>query len=255
VSARAALLACATLVLLAAPAPSHSGPRHYGYRIIHAYPHDPGAFTQGLEYHSGFLYEGTGLYGRSSLRKEKLETGEVVQSVELPREYFGEGITLMGERVLQLTWLSHVGFIYNLAFHRTGDFPYPGEGWGLANDGKLIYLSDGSSSIRVLNPQTLAETRRIAVHDGDHPINMLNELECVRGQIYANIWHSDRIARISPQDGSVTAWIDLTGILSERDHLNEEAVLNGIAYDAARNRLFITGKLWPKIFQIEIVPK
>ncbi|MGD0986535.1 MAG: glutaminyl-peptide cyclotransferase [Candidatus Sulfotelmatobacter sp.] len=228
----------------------------YTFKILHAFPHDPEAFTQGLEYHGGFLYESTGLKGRSSLRKVRLETGEVLQRTDLPSQFFGEGITLFKNEVVQLTWQSHVGFVYELSdFRQLRQFSYPGEGWGLANDGREIFMSDGTSEIRVLDPATLTEKRRFTVHEGSNRIKELNELEFVEGELYANIWQTDRIARISPQDGEVLGWIDLTGLLSPVYRLDEGAVLNGIAYDAKRKRLFVTGKLWPNVFEIQVAPK
>ncbi len=230
--------------------------RQYGYRVVQIYPHDSSAFTQGLEYRGGFLYEGTGLKGRSTLRKEKLETGAVVQQINVAPEFFGEGITVINQHVLELTWQAHMGFIYDQAsFRKLRTFSYAGEGWGLANDGETIYLSDGTAQIRCLDAGTFAETRRINVHDGSTPVTELNELECVRGQIYANVWHSWRIARISPSDGAVVGWIDCSGIISSNELHDPEAVLNGIAYDAMGDRLFVTGKLWPKLFEIKLVPR
>jgi len=242
-------------LLLAFFAAAGSAAPHYGYRVVHTYPHDPQAFTQGLEYRNGFLYEGTGLNGRSSIRREQLETGKVLENAALDERYFGEGITVLHGQILELTWTTNVGFIYDLTgFKLNKSFYYPGEGWGLANDGTHIYMSDGSSQIRIWNPKTLAEERRINVHDGAKAIDQLNELEYVRGEIYANVWQTDEIARIDPADGHVIAWIDLAGILpaADRDHAD---VLNGIAYDSAGGRLFVTGKLWPKLFQIELVRK
>jgi glutaminyl-peptide cyclotransferase len=228
----------------------------YGYQVVHTYPHDPNAFTQGLEYRAGYLYEGTGLKGRSSLRKEKLETGQVLQQIDLDPQYFGEGITVLNQQILELTWQSEAGFVYDEStFHLKRMFNYPGEGWGLANDGENIYMSDGSANIRIWDPLTLQEKRRIMVHDHGQPVVNLNELEWVRGEIYANIWQTDRIARISPADGRVLGWIDLKGILPAADHTGQEDVLNGIAYDVLGNRLFVTGKLWPKLFEIKLVPK
>ena len=228
----------------------------YGYKVIHVYPHDPQAFTQGLEYRGGFLYEGTGLKGHSWLRKEKLETGEVLQQISLDPQYFGEGITVMNRKIIELTWQSQTGFVYDQAnFQRLRTFNYPGEGWGLANDGRNVYMSDGTAQIRIWDPVTLQEKRRITVIDRGIPVVNLNELEWVRGEIYANVWQTDRIARISPVDGRVLGWIDLTGILSDADRGGQVDVLNGIAYDAKGGRLFVTGKLWPKLFQIELVPK
>jgi glutamine cyclotransferase len=231
-------------------------PPEYTCNIVRTFPHDSSAFTQGLAYRDGFLYEGTGLQGRSSLRKVRLETGEVVQRVELAPEFFGEGITLLKNEVVQLTWQSQTGFVYNLSdFHLLRQFSYSGEGWGLATAGREIFMSDGTSEIRVLDPSTLAEKRRFTVHDGKTLVKELNELEFVDGEIFANVWQTDRIARISPRNGEVVGWIDLKGLLSPVYRLESGAVLNGIAYDSERKRLFVTGKLWPNVFQIEIVPK
>jgi glutaminyl-peptide cyclotransferase len=225
----------------------------YTYSVIHVFPHDTSAFTQGLAYRDGFLYEGTGRNRQSSLRKVRLETGEVIQKADLDPEYFGEGITLVGDKIFQLTWKSQTGFVYDLnTFHLLQRFSYPGEGWGLASSGHDLYLSDGSSEIRVLDSDSLQERRRIKVHDGPAPVEQLNELEFVEGQIFANVWHSSRIARISPQTGEIVGWIDLTGLPSTVYRLDAEAVLNGIAYDPVHKRLFITGKLWPSIFEIKL---
>lgn len=227
----------------------------YSYRVIHVYPHDNNAFTQGLVYLNGFLYEGTGLYGRSSLRKVRLETGEILQKIDLPPEYFGEGIAIADNRVVQLTWLSHKGFVYRLSdFRLLREFSFSGEGWGLARYGSDFLMSDGTEEIRVLNGRTLRENRRIKVHDGKQPVTQLNELEMVEGQIFANVWQTNRIARISPSSGAVVGWIDLSGLLNPTYQSRPEAVLNGIAYDPDRRRLFVTGKLWPNIFEIQIVP-
>jgi glutamine cyclotransferase len=231
-------------------------PKEYGFRVIHVYPHDASAFTQGLEYRGGYLYEGTGLPGRSTLRKENLETGETLAEVRLAPEFFGEGVTVINERILQLTWQSHIGFVYDQAtFRKLRTFDFTGEGWGLTNDGHTIYMTDGTAQIRCLDPLTLIETRRITVHDGSTPVTELNELEWVRGEIYSNVWHSWRIARIAPATGSVVGWIDLSGIISPDELHDPEAVLNGIAYDAMGDRLFVTGKLWPKLFEIKLVLK
>ena len=228
----------------------------YGYRVVHVYPHDRKAFTQGLEFRAGFLYEGTGLMGRSSLRKVRLETGQVLQQAELEPEYFGEGITVLNQQIIQLTWQSEVGFVYNQAsFQRTRSFNYPGEGWGLANDGQQIYMSDGSAQVRCWDPVSLQEKRRFTVRDRGRPVVNLNELEYVHGEIYANVWQSDRIVRFSPMDGRVLGWVDLSGILSAADRVESVDVLNGIAYDVLSDRLFVTGKMWPKLFEIKIVPR
>jgi len=231
-------------------------PTQYGYRIVKTYPHDRTAFTQGLEYRDGFLYEGTGMFGRSSVRKIDLDSGRVIQRYDLPQPFFGEGITVLNQQILELTWQSQTGFVYDKSSFRVlRSFNYPGEGWGLTNDGKQIYMSDGSPNIRVWDGVTLKEIRRITVKDGATPVTQLNELEWVRGEIYANVWQTDRIARISPVDGRVLGWIDLTGILPKSERPDPDAVLNGIAYDAAGDRLFVTGKFWPKIFEIKLVPK
>jgi len=230
--------------------------QEYTFAIVRAFPHDTRAFTQGLAYRDGFLYEGTGLNGRSSLRKVRLETGEVVQHADLGSEFFGEGITLVKDKVLQLTWKSELGFVYDLNdFRLLHRFSYSGEGWGLATNGREVFMSDGTSEIRVLDAQTLQEKRRFRVHDGLTTVDRLNELEFVEGQVFANVWQSDRVARISPQTGDVVGWIDLTGLLSPIYRLESDAVLNGIAYDPVRKRLFVTGKLWPRVFEIRLSPK
>jgi len=228
----------------------------YGYQVVHVYHHDRTAFTQGLEYRAGFLYEGTGLKGRSTLRKVKLDTGEVLQQISLAPEFFGEGITVLNQQIVQLTWQAETGFVYDQAsFRRLRFFRYPGEGWGLTNDGTQIYMSDGSAQIRCWDAGTLQEKRRFTVREHGHPVTSLNELEYVRGELYANVWQTDRIVRFSPVDGRVTGWIDLAGILPAADRNEQVDVLNGIAYDALSDRLFVTGKLWPKLFEIKLVPK
>src|ERR1700678_359220 len=228
----------------------------YTFKIVRTFPHDSAAFTQGLVFHSGFLYEGTCLKGRASLRKIRLETGEVLQEADLSPEFFGEGITIFKNEVVQVTWQSQTGFVYNLSdFRRLRQFSYSGEGCGLTTDGREIFMSDGTPEIRVLDPTTLAEKRRFTVHEGNTRIKELNELEFVEGEIFANVWQTDCIARISPQNGEVLGWIDLKGLLSPVYRLDPGAVLNGIAYDSEGKRLFVTGKLWPKIFEIKLVPK
>jgi glutamine cyclotransferase len=225
------------------------------YKIVHTYPHDPEAYTQGLLYKDGHLYESTGLNGHSSLRMVDLKTGHVLQSVPVPSQYFAEGLAAWGSTLIQLTWQSHVAFVYDrFSFRLLRTVPCDGEGWGLTADGKSLILSDGTATLHFLDPETFRETRRVVVKDRGTPITELNELEYVRGEIYANIWHSDRIARISPATGNVLGWIDLSGILPANQHSDPEAVLNGIAYDAAHDRLFVTGKLWPRLFEIKINP-
>lgn len=226
------------------------------YTVKHVYPHDPGAFTQGIEFRDGFLYEGTGLNGESSLRRVELTTGKVLQKVAVSSEHFGEGITSWGDTVLQLTWQSQIGFIYDRAtFKQLRTFRYTGEGWGLTHNTSELIMSDGSASLRFLDPKTLMEKRRLLVTDAGIVIRDLNELEWVNGEIYANIWQTNFIARISPSTGHVTGWIDLTGLLSPEEQHSGADVLNGIAYDAAGRRLFVTGKLWPKLFEIGIVSR
>jgi glutamine cyclotransferase len=226
------------------------------YRVIHAYPHDPRAYTQGLLFTDGHLYESTGLNGRSSLRMDDLATGRVLQSAPVPSRYFAEGLATWGSTLVQLTWRSHIAFVYDrFSFRLLRTFHYGGEGWGLTQDAKNLILSDGSATIRFFDPADFHEVRRIVVRDRGARVTDLNELEYIHGQIYANVWHTDRIARISPATGQVLGWIDLSGLLPENQRSDPEAVLNGIAYDTAHDRLFVTGKLWPKLFEVEIVPE
>ncbi len=234
----------------------------YGYTLVRTYPHDPGAFTQGLQYvtegsgnGSAILYEGTGLNGRSSIRKVKLETGEILQRRDLAAEHFGEGIVVWQSQIIQLTWQSGLAFVYDRAsFAPKQTFRYRGEGWGLTHDGTNLIMSDGTDELRVLNPATFAERRRIKVTAVGEPVARLNELEYVKGEIFANVWQTDYVARINPATGKVVAWIDLRGLLTPRERQTTD-VLNGIAYDAARDRLFVTGKLWPRIFEITLRPQ
>ena len=246
-----------SLTLLAAPltgAVNEPPIPTYTYKVVHTYPHDPNAFTEGLFYLNGYLYESTGLEGHSTIRKERLETGEVVLSHELPAEYFGEGITYWGNRLIGLTWKSQIGFVYNLqTFAVESHFQYPGEGWALTRNDHEIIMSDGTAQLRVLDPKTLHEVRRIRVTAQGRPVDQLNEVEWFQGTILANIWQTDRIARIDPNTGAIVAWIDLTGLLPVSDRIpGHTDVLNGIAYDAAGGRLFVTGKMWPKLFEIRI---
>lgn len=225
----------------------------HSYQVVNAYPHDTGAFTQGLIFVDGKLYEGTGQEGRSSLRQVELQSGRVLKKVDVPVPFFGEGITLLNGKIYQLTWQHQTGFIYNAqTLEKTGEFPYTGEGWGITNDGHSLIISDGSNRLKFLDPDSFRVTKTIAVTDGATPVKQLNELEYVNGEIYANIWHDQRIVTIDPQNGRVTGWIDLTGLLQPGAVSDEEAVLNGIAYDQASGRLFVTGKLWPQLFEIKI---
>jgi glutaminyl-peptide cyclotransferase len=243
------------LALLACAGFAAGGPAQYTYRIVHVYPHDRDAFTQGLEFRAGVLYEGTGLNGHSRLRKVQLETGKVLQEIPLDASYFGEGITVLDGRIVELTWQSHKGFVYDQnSFRLLRSFDYPGEGWGLTNDGRQIYMSDGTSAIRCWDAATLAERRRFTVHEGARPVELLNELEFVHGEILANVWQTNNIVRFSPADGNVTGWIDLSGLLNIFERATSD-VLNGIAYDALGDRLFVTGKKWPKLFEIRLEPK
>jgi glutaminyl-peptide cyclotransferase len=232
---------------------SHAQTPVDSYQIIHAYPHDPEAFTQGLLYVDGHLYESTGRNGQSSLRMVDLTTGQVLQKYDLPAEYFGEGLTEWGSDLIQLTWTTEKAFVYDrFSFSIRRTMRYKGEGWGLTHDERSLILSDGSSILRFFDPQSFREVRTLAVTDRGKPVKNLNELEYVRGEIYANIWETDRIARISPRTGKVIAWIDLSGLIDKRRLTDPDAVLNGIAYDAKTDKLFVTGKLWPNLFEIRI---
>lgn len=228
-------------------------PPVYTYRVVNTFPHDRNAFTQGLVFENGVLYEGTGLYGQSTLREVELETGDILQILKLKDHYFGEGVTVYGNKIIQLTWKSKVGFVYDKeSFELLEEFNYPTEGWGITHDGNLLIMSDGTSKLYFLDPETFEEIYQIVVSDDFGPVTRLNELEYVQGEVYANVWQTDRIARITPQTGQVIGWIDLKGLLDQEVTSKTVAILNGIAYDAKNNRLFVTGKLWPKIFEIEL---
>ncbi|HWY96377.1 MAG TPA: glutaminyl-peptide cyclotransferase [Steroidobacteraceae bacterium] len=226
----------------------------YGYDIVHTYPHDPSAFTEGLFYLNGFLYESTGLEQHSSIRKVRIETGEVVQRLDIPAQYFGEGIVDWQRHLISLTWKSHVGFVFDLAsFKLQRQFQYEGEGWALTRNDKQLIMSDGTSELRFLNPQTLKETGRIQVTLEGKPLRDVNELEWVKGEIYANVWQTNWIVRIDPGSGRVVGLVNLSGLLKPSDIImGQTDVLNGIAYDAKRDRLFVTGKNWPKLFEIRL---
>jgi glutamine cyclotransferase len=235
---------------------SSTQPVIYGYEVVHVFPHDPDAFTQGLIFHEGSFLESTGEVGHSSLRRVQPDNGKVVQKVDVSPPYFAEGITLLNGKIYQLTWQHQIGFIYDaLTFEKTGEFQYTGEGWGLTNDSHSLILSDGSNRIRFLDPANFQVTKTISVLEGHTAIQEINELEYVQGEIYANIWHADRIARIDPNTGKVVGWINLAGLLAPGEVQDEEAVLNGIAYDEPSGRLFVTGKLWPKTFEIRLKQK
>ncbi len=237
----------------ASPAPEPSDVPVYSYRVIRAYPHDPAAFTQGLAWADGFLYEGTGLEGRSSLRKVDLKTGRVLKIRCLAKGHFGEGIALCGDRLVQLTWQSRVGFVYDRDFRQTGRFTYSGEGWGIACDGLRLVMSDGTATLRRLDARTFKPVGQVTVTDRGRPVARLNEIEFVRGELFANVWGTDFIARIDPESGRVLGWIDLRGLSGMLGASAEIDVLNGIAYDGRGGRLFVTGKFWPKLFEIRLV--
>ena len=260
---RGALLAWHGAILVgciaASPAaPDESKPQQtstpvYRYQLVTSYAHDRQAFTQGLVYLDGFLYEGTGLNGQSGIRKVRLETGEVLQHRPLDAKYFGEGIAVWGKTIVQLTWQSEIGFVYDLAtFEPVKTFGYTGEGWGLTHDGTRLIMSDGTPTLRFLDPASFEETGRLTVRDGGLPVDDLNELEWVKGEIFANVWQGERIARIDPKTGRVTAWVDLSGLLPSHERSTTD-VMNGIAYDPAGDRLFVTGKLWPRLFEIRVL--
>jgi glutaminyl-peptide cyclotransferase len=242
------------LAALAAAAPAQAAVPVYGYTVAHAYPHDPGAFTEGLFYLNGFLYESTGLEGKSDIRKVELATGKVLQRRRLDAKYFGEGIVAWKGRLAQLTWQSQIGFTYDLStFRPRSTFHYTGEGWALTHDGRRIIMSDGTSQLRFLDPVTLAETGRLDVTLNGRPLAMLNELEWVKGEIFANVWQTGYIVRIDPKTGAVTGVIDLTALVGQELAKGRPIdVLNGIAYDARRDRLFVTGKLWPDLYEIKL---
>lgn len=227
-----------------------------GYAVVKAYPHDTAAFTEGLFYRDGFIFESTGLKGRSFIRKWNLETGVSEQERIVDSRYFGEGVVDWKNRLYALTWTDEIGIIYDIdSFERIGEFSYPGEGWALTRDDKRIMMSDGTSFIRFLDPDTLKETGRIEITDHGVPVRNLNELEWVKGELLANVWQTTRIARIDIKTGNVIGWIELAGLLKEAGVTGtQDDVLNGIAYDAVGDRLFVTGKLWPKLYEIKLAP-
>ena len=230
-------------------------PISYSYEVVTSYPHDPDSFTQGLEFEKGQLYEGTGQYAESRLLQVDLATGKILREHKLDVEFFGEGITILGDRVYQLTWQNKKGFVYDLAtFKELRDFTYKMEGWGLTNDGKELIMSDGSSWLYFLDPETLKVTRQIEVVDRGRPIKNLNELEWVGGSVLANIWMTNELVQIDPGSGKVISQVDLTGLLPAAEHTDHTDVLNGIAWDEAAAKLYVTGKYWPKLYEIKLVP-
>jgi glutamine cyclotransferase len=236
------------LLLAVAPARADTS-----WTLVRSYPHDPGAFTEGLLYHDGLLYESTGLVGRSDIRIVRLRDGKVLRRVEVPPPYFGEGIVLWKDRLVSLTWRHEQGFIWTLpGLKKSGSFTYAGEGWGMTSDGKHLIMSDGTATLRFLDPETLKETGRIPVTWQGKPVPMLNELEYVDGEILANVWMTSRIARIDPASGHVIDWIDLSALTRQTGGGDGDDVLNGIAWDAKGRRLFVTGKYWPKLFEIRL---
>ena len=251
------LIATAVLVLTAITLVLLDGglvsplPRHYTYTVVNVYPHDESAFTQGLIFENGVLYESTGLYGYSTLRRVELETGRILQLYTLPNQFFGEGIAILDDKVIQLTWRSNRGFVYDKhSFDLLREFWYPTEGWGITNNGSHLIMSDGTATLHFLDPETFERVGQIEVRDID-PVTKLNELEYIQGEVYANIWKEERIAIINPQNGQVTGWIDLSGI-QDSENRNPENVLNGIAYDVKEDRLFVTGKRWSQLFEIKL---
>jgi glutaminyl-peptide cyclotransferase len=254
--ARAAVM-CAALATACLSAGSeaqrHDAAPVRGYTVVRSYPHDPSAFTQGLVYRDGLLYEGTGLEGQSTLRKVQLETGAVLRQHRLEPRYFGEGIAIWRDTIVQLTWKHGIAFVYDLeTFSPVRTHRYDGEGWGLTHDGSSLIMSDGTSSLRFIEPETFRELRRLPVRDGGMPVHHLNELEYIKGEIWANVWQTERIARISASTGQVNGWIDARGLLTPAEARGVD-VFNGIAYDARRDRVFVTGKLWPRLFEIKVL--
>ncbi len=248
------VLALALLASFCPPGRAAEAPV-YGYKVVAKYPHSTGNYTEGFFYLDGMFYEGTGMKGRSAVIVTEPGTGRVLQRRDLPPQYFGEGIVDWGPNIYEWTWKSQVCFVYDrFSLREVKQFTYSGEGWGMTRTATELITSDGTATLRFRNPATFRETRHILVKDGSTVIDRLNELEFIKGEIYANVWHSDRIARISPKDGHVIAWIDLTGLLPADQRIDAESVLNGIAYDRHNDRLFVTGKQWPTIFEIKLVP-
>jgi glutaminyl-peptide cyclotransferase len=246
-----AVVSFAVLSFVLSPENPFSSPVHYTYTLVKTYPHDSGAYTEGLVFDNGVLYESTG--ESSSLRRVDLESGNVLQEINLANEYFGEGLTVVDDTLVQLTWQSHLGFVYDKeTFGLVGNFTYSTEGWGLTYDGNRLIMSDGSSNLYFLDPVSFQKVGQVSVQDGNTAVTSINELEFVNGDIYANIWYQQKIAIINPDTGQVKGWIDLTGLYQPN---NYDYVLNGIAFDSANNRLFVTGKYWPNLYQITLKPR
>jgi glutamine cyclotransferase len=250
----AILLSTITMFVLLRNRSAFPTAQRYTYNVVNVYPHDSNAFTQGLVFENGVLYEGTGLYGQSTLRRVELETGRILQSCILQNQFFGEGITIFGDKIIQLTWQSNKGFVYDkFSFDLLHEFSYSTEGWGITHDGSQLIMSDGTATLYFLNPETFEIVGQVDVYDAD-PVTKLNELEYIKGEVYANIWKEEKIAIINPQTGQVRAWIDLSGI-QDLENQNTGNVLNGIAYDATEDRLFVTGKKWLNLFEIKLNPQ
>ena len=242
-----------TLILLS-NSPVNTEPLHYTYNVINVYPHNETAFTQGLIFEDGVLYESTGLYGYSTLRCVELKTGEIKQFYTLPSQFFGEGITIFDDKIIQLTWQSNRGFVYDkYSFDLLQEFNYPTQGWGITHDGSRLIMSDGTATLYFLDPETFTQVDQVEVYDDAGPITELNELEYIQGEVYANIWKEEKIAIINPQSGQVTGWVDLEGI-QDLENMDTSNVLNGIAYDEKEDRLFVTGKRWSQLFEISLIP-
>jgi glutamine cyclotransferase len=248
-----ALTGCAPSASTPPPAPP--GPEYYTYDIVNTYPHDTSAFTEGLVFLNGKMYESTGLNGQSTLREEDLNSGKVLRKIDVPAEYFGEGLAILNGHAYQLTWQAQKGFVYDLAtFNKEKEFTYTGEGWGMTTDGKSLIMSDGTSQIRFLDPDTFAVQRAITVVKQGVPVPQVNELEYIHGEIFANVWQTDYVLRIDPANGNVKGVIDFHGLIRPADRTPGMDVLNGIAYDAATDRIFVTGKNWPKLFEVRVRP-
>ena len=250
----ALLISSVPIIIILNKEPSNNATLQYTYEIMNTYPHDASSFTEGLVFDNGFLYESTGIYGSSTLRRVQLETGQILLVHALQNQFFGEGITILDNRIVQLTWQSHVGFVYDKnTFDVLQEFNYSTEGWGITTDGSRLIMSDGTANLYFLNPLTFERIGQVQVHDSG-PVTNLNELEYVNGKVYANVWKTQTIAIINPEDGQVQGWIDLTGLPGAKNG-NPESVLNGIAYDSKQDRLFVTGKMWPWLYEIKPVLK